>query len=445
MFNNNNQPGFRGYNNNLLAGHQQYSQNNVPFQNNQLLTNNPNFSSSTNNHMFQQRLYMAKMDQINRAKRVDNMNIGENDLLNYVICPIKVEKAEKGEIDRDTVDRERGYIVEYDNAKGSDKYLNKKEKKNYSITKHDKTKKYKGNTMLREWWGNRSNQPYKNILKKENYKKKFKNKDDLIIHKVTDEDKIGLMDEFDKLEQILKEHDSQLDIIYSKSERLKHKKKFQYNNVYKYRLRHNTKDFGELKDFYKKEQKKIDREEKRIDNMVNKLMDSDILDDIEKEALQSQLNNMEQKTLKNGSMNTAIDSQLKKLKKELGGDDYDNIMKEIEKDDKKSRKKEKKEKKEKKHKSDSDNNKTITVKKIRKSSSSEDKTTLKIKKKHASNEKDKSIKISVNKTKQTSNDESNTKVGKIDQNTMDKYKNRRGVIDKSTMDKYNNRKKKASS
>lgn len=329
MYGGNNQnPGFMGYNNNLLRGHNTFNRNNVPFQNNPMLMNNPGFTSAMNNYMFQQKLHMAKMEQINRARRVDNMNVSENDLINYVICPIKVEKMQEQEFHRDLTDREGGYVI-------------------------DKKSKDKGNKVIREWWAGRTNQPYKNIMKKENYKKKFRKKEDLIVHKVTDEDKIGLMEEFDKLEKILKEHDDQLKLVYSKSEKLKHKKKFMYNNVYKYRLKHNPKDYSELKDFYKKEQKKIDKEQKKVDNLLNLLMDGDILDDEEKKSLQKQLDIIEKQNAKakNVTMDDAVEKELKKLKKDLGPKEYKKFLEEIEKEearDRKARKKAKKREKEQK-------------------------------------------------------------------------------------------------
>jgi hypothetical protein len=284
MFNNS---GFVGYNNNLLRNRHKYS-NNIPFQNNQLLMNNPNYIASINNHNFQQKLYMAKMEQLNRAKKVQNMNVSEDELYKYVINPIKVEKISEGELNREFNERQQNYLVEY-----------------------DKNKKYMGNKTVREWWKKRTNQPYKNILKKENYKKKFKNKSDLIVHKVTDEDKIGLMEELKNLEDILEEHNNQLSLIYSKSEKLKHKKKFQYNNIYKYRLKHDVKDYNELKEIYKKEQKKIEKEDRRIDNMINHLMDADILNNDQKQLLQKQLQDLDQKTI------TDSETESLKIKKKI--------------------------------------------------------------------------------------------------------------------------------
>ena len=104
-------------------------------------------------------------------------------------------------------------------------------------------------------------------------------------------------------------------IIYSKNEKLKHKKKFQYNNVYKYRLKHNVKDFNELKDFYKKEQKKIEREDKRIDNMISHLMDADILNDEQKQLLQKQLQNLDQKTIKDDVKTNKTKASIRKASK----------------------------------------------------------------------------------------------------------------------------------
>jgi len=381
---------FLGYNNNLLRNHHQnMNTNNIPFQNNQLLRNNPNYISSINNNNFQQKLYMAKMEQLNRAKKVNNMNVSDNDLYNYVINPIKVEKATAAEINREYNDRNQNYIIEY-----------------------DKNKKYMGNKVVREWWKKRTNQPYKNILKKENYIKKIRKKSDLIIHKVTDDDKIGLMNELEELENILEKHNNQLSIIYSKNEKLKHKKKFQYNNVYKYRLKHNVKDFNELKDFYKKEQKKIEREDKRIDNMISHLMDADILNDEQKQLLQKQLQNLDQKTIKDDVKTNKTKASIRKASKT----DKINLTNDVQVDNKQE--------------NNTQSNKVLKIKKVTKNTENKN-GVLKIKTKtkinsnsiNSINNSDNSTKLKI-KTIKINLQDSKKSVGKIDNETFEKYKNR---------------------
>ena len=223
-------------NNNFINQYNQYNKNNVPFQNNSLLAQNPN--NQINNKMFQQQLHMVKMQQIQRAEKVNNLKLSDKEISNYVICPIKVEKISSNEFNNELSQKENEYIDE------------------------------KNNKKLKEFWDGRTNMPYKNILKNEDYSKDFKSKKDLIVHKVTNEDKLGIIDKFKEHKKVIDEQDDQLKITYSKDEKLKHKKDFQYKNVYKYRLKHNPKDYNELKDIYKKEQDSVEKEEKKIENLI---------------------------------------------------------------------------------------------------------------------------------------------------------------------------------
>ena len=102
------------------------------------------------------------------------------------------------------------------------------------------------------------------------------------------------MKKYKQLEHMLKEHNNQLSIIYSKSEELDHKKKFKYNNSYKFRLTHDPKNFNDIKELHKKEQNKIDTQQQKIDNLINTLMDSDILDQNEKKILIKDIENQQE-------------------------------------------------------------------------------------------------------------------------------------------------------
>ena len=289
----------------LLREHNKYSQNNIPFQNNKLLSNNPNYINTLNNNMFQQKLNMVKMEQINKLKQIAP-NIDKDKLIEYVICPIKINKCDKNELNKNLSIIEKSYIS-------------------------DKTK----NNELNSLWKNRTNLPYKTIIRNNDYKKKIKSNKDLIVHKVTTEDKIGLMKQYDELQSILKQHNTQLSVIYSKSEELDHKKKFKYNNSYKFRLKHDPKNFNDIKELHKKEQTQIDKQQQKIDNLINTLMDSDILNQNEKnkmiqdiEEQQKNINeynkqikcNLHTKVDENidENIDEKIDEEIDKIKKELG-------------------------------------------------------------------------------------------------------------------------------
>jgi len=355
-------------NNNFINQYNQYNKNNVPFQNNSLLAQNPN--NQINNKMFQQQLHMVKMQQIQRAEKVNNLKLSDKEISNYVICPIKVEKISSNEFNNELSQKENEYIDE------------------------------KNNKKLKEFWDGRTNMPYKNILKNEDYSKDFKSKKDLIVHKVTNEDKLGIIDKFKEHKKVIDEQDDQLKITYSKDEKLKHKKDFQYKNVYKYRLKHNPKDYNELKDIYKKEQESVDKEEKKIDNLINTLLEGDLLSDIEKKEAESELkkiqNDKEISIKKNSNSNhnftkltknKSIDDEIELLKKELGPD-FKNIVDELEGNTN----------------NDISNNSEKPTKKII------DKTQKKVK-----------ISISNKKLKE---DENENEIGKIDNDLLNKYKNR---------------------
>lgn len=244
--------------NKLISGFNQYSnsQKNIPYTNNNMLINNPQFLDSIQSPQFFNKINMMKMEQISKIKSINNLNMSINQLAQYIINPYKVEKIAKNEL-----------LEKYDNLQNT-----------YITSKKEAPK------ALQEWWNNRTNNPYKNIMKHENYKKNFKTGEDLIVHKVSqlDKDKQHLIEEYEKLTNLLKIHDNELEIIYSASKQSEYKKEYDYITKFKYRIKYDPKDYNELKKFYKSEDKKLNREAKRIDEMIELLLMSD---DITKEDI----------------------------------------------------------------------------------------------------------------------------------------------------------------
>jgi len=275
--------------NRMINGqYQKYNINNN-YQNNQLLSNNPNF---INNTMFQQKINMVKMEHLSQNKNINLNNIDKNKLTEYVICPIKINKCDKNEINNNLKNLEKGYS--------------------------------KNNNELVKLWNNRTNIPYKGIIKNDDYKKKIKSTNDLIVHKVTNEDKIGLLKQYKELELVLKNHNNQLSIIYNKSKELDHKKKFKYNNSYKFRLKHDPQNFNKIKELHKNEQNKIEKEQTKIDNLISSLIDNDILNNDEKKNIMEDINKYQEN----------INNFNNKIKEELDIDEKTNeeIDKEIDKE-----------------------------------------------------------------------------------------------------------------
>lgn len=293
-------------NNNLLNRFNSY-QNNTPFQNNPLLNNNPNFMNNSRDSSFYNKINMAKLEQIKRAKNIDEMGIDKKQITDLVICPIVVNKTKKAELD-EAYDEIVPQFIQ------------------------------KGNKFLEEVYKNRTNVPYKNVIKKDlfnkNFKKYYKNdifnlnvkdKKELLVHKITDADSDSLLleAEFELLSQIIEKHNDELKVIYSASKKNKYKKEFEYVQNYRYRLEYNPKNSEELKDFYKKEQKKINKEKKMIDDVLNLMIENDQLSQEELNKLDEELKS--KKTSKSLSLED-------ELRKELG-DDYEDIINNIDVDD----------------------------------------------------------------------------------------------------------------
>jgi hypothetical protein len=132
----------------------------------------------------------------------------------------------------------------------------------------------------------RVNNPYKGIIKDFNYDKILKKQEDLIIHKVTEQDK-NKKDFDEKMGTFRTEIGSQNDKIkdiYSLDKKIQHKKDFEYQHKYKYRTKLDaTNEDADLRvdriEYYKKEQEKLEHNKKKIDNILLDLIDSGILSD----------------------------------------------------------------------------------------------------------------------------------------------------------------------
>lgn len=294
------------HNNNLINGYNNFTNNNTPFVGNSMLSNNPAFIGSIRAPNFQNKINMMKMEQRKKIKSIGDLNLTKEQLFNYIIDPIKVAKQSKEELNDKYHNIEPFYLT----IKGSDE-----------IPK-----------ILRDWWESRKNTPYKNILKNENYTKSFNSKDDLIVHKVTqlDKDEIKLMAELEEKMKFFESHDGELKMIYSLSKEASHAKDFEYVQKYKHRISYNPENYNDLKQYYKKEQKRINKENQRIDEMLELLI---VNDNISKEDLDKlempmadDFNDVKMnKVFKKGEQE--LEKQLEKqLRKELGNEQFDEVM-----------------------------------------------------------------------------------------------------------------------
>jgi hypothetical protein len=297
-----------GYgNNNLLNMYQNFRTTNVPFQNNSLLSNNIRFQNAVQNNQIGNKLrtfdtmrelmIQQKIQELERNNQLDRL-LDKKKVYECLINPIKVEKPNQNEI------------------------IKKSDMLEVSME-----------PQLKEYWKTRTNQPYKEILKKEmlekykiEYKRDFKDKKDLVIHKTTEADKIGLMDEFQKVQNILEKHNKELQVVYSASKENEHKKKFEYNQRFKYRLKYDPADFNDMKkdrvEYFKKQQKKLEKDKEKIDNIIESLVNAGELDeeDIKK------LKEAEEEINKSNEEQHLEET----LKKELGEEEYTKLLKEAE-------------------------------------------------------------------------------------------------------------------
>ncbi len=144
-------------------------------------------------------------------------------------------------------------------------------------TKRDKENK----DNIKIFEKNRTNMPYKCIIKKFDYTKEIKNEKELIVYTANKEDKNKEL-----FEGNLKKHNDKITQInddikkdYSIDNRNKHDEKFIQNHVYKYRTKiKDADDESDLRvdriEFYKKEQKKLEENETKINNILFDLINT---------------------------------------------------------------------------------------------------------------------------------------------------------------------------
>jgi len=136
---------------------------------------------------------------------------------------------------------------------------------------------------------NKTNTPYKHIIPQKDekhvhgfdYTQIIDRQEQLTIHKVTEKDR-----DAKKLENsfgILNEKRNCLDkdnrVIYSEDKKLEHKKKFDYEHVYVYKMVHDPKGHGELKgeriSLYEKEQREREKGKEMRDAILLSLQEDD--------------------------------------------------------------------------------------------------------------------------------------------------------------------------
>lgn len=245
---------------------------NPNYQNNRLLQRG---TMSDNNQYYQEQI--KKMQELQRIKKIERLN--------------SLEKQYGKDKIRDIV---LGMDKKKDNTNNNDVRQKLKKMESDHAYDHDLNK----NKELKSYYEGRTNNPYKTIIKDERYIKTFlekpRPKDNqekellrkkLIVHKVTDEDKIGVNDDFNKFKGNIEKHNNELKVIYSTSKEAEHKKKFEYNHKYRCKVKYDPSDHNKLrkdKDTeLKKEEKEKEIESKNMENIMKSLADNNIFSEDE--------------------------------------------------------------------------------------------------------------------------------------------------------------------
>lgn len=197
----------------------------------------------------------------------------------------------------------------------------KVEKPNINIKSLVDSREITNKKELEECKKKRVNEPYKGIIKDFDYSKiREKHEEDLIVHKVTIEDKDEKIfnQKMNVFEKTIAEQNKDIKDTYSLDKKTEHKKEFDYQHKYKYRVKLDPNGEDDLRtdriEFYKKEQNKIEENKKKIDDILLNLIDSGILSENLESINYDKINT---KDLEN------------KLKNVFGEDEFEKILKEI--------------------------------------------------------------------------------------------------------------------
>lgn len=193
-------------------------------------------------------------------------------------------------------------------------------KPNINIKALVDSRQLENNKELEESAKKRVNNPYKGIIKDFNYEKKIKEQKDLVVHKVTedDKDKKFFDNKMGDYKTTIKTQNEEIKDIYSIDKKTQHKKDFEYQHKYKYRTKLESNDDADLRvdriEYYKKEQQKMEDSKKKIDNILLDLIDSGILS----ESLDSiNYDKIDTEKLEETLKKTFGEEEFKKLMKEL--------------------------------------------------------------------------------------------------------------------------------
>jgi len=204
------------------------------------------FNSNSSNS-FKNQYNIKKIEKYNKLDQASSSNI--DTLKNLIIKPT---------------------IINKNNNLDLNKILPTKQKE-YDLEAHEAFKK-------------RTNLPYKGIIKDFDFSKiRDKHSEDLIVHKVSNKDKLFFNDDKSKYEKTISKQNDDLTKTFSKDKINEHKKHFEYQHKYKFRNKfdNNSTSNNDIRtdriEFYKNEQQKNEDSKRKIDDILLNLIDSGVI------------------------------------------------------------------------------------------------------------------------------------------------------------------------
>ena len=270
---------------NFINDYRDFQKKNMPFQKNTLI-NNPSMSSyvtkyttnynSMNPTNKNYNIYnkMNTIKQLNDLSRNNNASVDltkyvdKDKIYNSIIRPIITKKQSENEI-----------INAYKNIEA-----------NYD-------KNIENNKILQLYYSKRNNLPYKNIIKDQDFtKKEFKKIEDFIIHRISNEIKVDEV-ELEEKKSTYDKYNKELDMIFSKPKYHEYLKKFKYYHRNTFHVTYNPADYNKLKkskiEYYKEEQKRIEKDKQTVDNLINSALSNKMLNEIDVKQISEENNPIE--------------------------------------------------------------------------------------------------------------------------------------------------------
>jgi hypothetical protein len=250
------------------------NQLNAVFAQNQILAN-PLVGMNRDRLLFN----MKKEEEMEMMKRLKNQidakEYTEKDLMKMIILkPVELPDRKTDAGQQKLKELNKGVETQYEFVDSTwkderSKYEKRRDNRPYKIIIADRDDHKKMLEKERQWQETND----------DTYRPRYS---DLIVHKVTNADKEGVDDEYDDKKNRREELDDENRVVYCEKNKTKHKKDFDYKHTYIYRIKIDDKNHVELKDnriaYYEREQKKIEDNKKKTDEMLRQMAECELLD-----------------------------------------------------------------------------------------------------------------------------------------------------------------------